>query len=219
MTGSSNQRMSASAQAVGKSQRLLHRERAIGIDEQFMVADGRPWPSMTRSGSRSGSLPIFILTKRQPSRSTQPDSWSRKLLVRIGGEAAAAIDRHAVAAAAEQSRQAADRGSCALRSHSAASTAEIAQAASPERPRLRTLRCIAIQQPGMSKLSRCVDRLGEQAAGSSDATAGIRIGVAEAGLGRRLRHAPRPASSRPSEACRRLPDRRSESDRRRPAAA
>src|SRR6185437_1901190 len=40
----------------------------------------------------------------------------------------------------------------AFRSHRAVSTAEMAQAAIPERPILRTARCMAFQQAGMSKL-------------------------------------------------------------------
>ena len=74
---------------------------------------------------RSGSLPIFILTKRQPSRSTQPRKLIAQFVVAYSGEPAAAIDRHRVAAArrAGRERQIEER---ALRSHSAASTAEIA---------------------------------------------------------------------------------------------
>ena len=55
----------------------LNREGPVGVDEQLTFADRRPWRPSTRCGSRAGSLPIFILTKRQPSRSTQPESWSR----------------------------------------------------------------------------------------------------------------------------------------------
>ena len=85
-------------------ERLLDRKRAVGVHEKRAIADRR-FGAATRSGSRSGSLPIFIFTQRQPSRSTQPASWSCKLVVRVGGEAAAAVDRHGVAAAAEKDRE------------------------------------------------------------------------------------------------------------------
>src|SRR5215468_865134 len=49
-----------------KAQCLLYSERAIGIDKQLTISDG-PRATSTRFGSCSGSLPIFILTNRQPS--------------------------------------------------------------------------------------------------------------------------------------------------------
>ena len=147
-TGSSNQRISASAQASREIERLLRPRRRRWRRRKARARRSPIWPALTRSGSRSGSLPIFILTKRQPSRSTQPESWSRSSVVRIGGEAAAAIDRHRDRGSGRAASRAAARAARAFRSHSAVSTAEIAHRGQPAAADIAHARCIAIQQPG-----------------------------------------------------------------------
>ncbi len=55
-------------------QRLLDGIGAVGVDEQARRRRSPLWRRGRAAGHRSGWVPIFIFTQRQPSRSTQPAS-------------------------------------------------------------------------------------------------------------------------------------------------
>ena len=144
VTGSSNQRISASRQASTKRS-ASRRERAVGVDEQIAVADGGLGGPPVRVALRLG--PDFHFDGLAAVALDPAGKLIAELAVRIGGEAPAAID---VDASRRRPSRAASGWSMifAFRSQSAASTAEMAQAARPDRPRLRTARSMASQHAG-----------------------------------------------------------------------
>ncbi len=179
-TGSSNQATLLARSARPMPSACLPRRRRSRRRTERGVADrALARPRRGRDPARA-RLPIFIFTQRQPSRSTQPASCSRSSLVAVAGEAAAAIDRRRRRASPEQ-RASGSAEQLRLQVPERASTAEIAVAASPARPRLRTARRIAAPAPAMSiasapstaSASVALDQRGDRR---------DRIGVADPGL-------------------------------------
>jgi hypothetical protein len=76
LTGSSNHRTanSEARAAIASACREANAPFASMNRPAFPIASRA---ARIRAGSRSGSLPIFIFTQWQPSRWTQPPSWSR----------------------------------------------------------------------------------------------------------------------------------------------
>src|SRR6202012_4540756 len=105
-----------------------------------------------RGTSAAGSRPTFILTRGIPS-ATQPDSWAHSSDSVY--EVRPPDPYTGTAGCARPSRSATQTSrSLALRSQSATSTAEIAIAATPGHPRLRTAAIIAHHAAGTASASR-----------------------------------------------------------------
>ena len=87
-----------------EAQRRLHRKSAVAVDEKLVVADGAP------GGHRPLGVALGIAADFHFDEATAVNLGPMRkllaqLLVGIGGEAAAAVDHHLVAAAAEKGRQ------------------------------------------------------------------------------------------------------------------
>ena len=123
-------------------QRLARHEGPVGIDEQGSLPDrlsGDPHPVRVAVG-----IGADLHLHEAAALVVHPAAeLVAQLLVRVGREAARAVDRDRAPQPAEEASRAAGRGAFALRSHSARSTAETAVAASPDRPMLRTAACMA----------------------------------------------------------------------------
>ena len=116
---------------------LLRTIGAVGVDEQT----GRPDRLLRRRDAGRVALGVSADLHFDPAATVffyPARELTRELAIIVAGEAAAAVDRNGIAIAPEQRRQAVVRAGPPSRSQSAVSTAEIAVAARPSRPRLRT---------------------------------------------------------------------------------
>ena len=91
---------------IGEFERLLDAIGAVGIDEQCGAVADRLLGRLDAPGILAPARePTFILTKAASFSFDPAAKLGLKFTVRIGGETAAAVDRHAVAVAAQHLEQ------------------------------------------------------------------------------------------------------------------
>ena len=136
-------------------------------------------------------------------RAAQPPA-ARAVGRAVRGEAAAAVDGHRFARARRAASRRGTSSRRAFRSHSAMSTAEIAIAATPGRPRLRTARTMRVPARPIAIGSRPTTSSRELVA-HQDGRRRVGVGVAHALHARGVDLARRRAWSSSRQACRPLP--------------
>ena len=133
----------------------------------------------------AGSAPIFILTRGNP-RSFQADSCRRQLVERVGREAAAAVRRDGRSGRPEQLDEGTPEQAGPSDPRSAMSTAAIAMAATPSRPRFRTARSMAAKVASTAS-GRCARTMDARCSRTKQRGRHVGVRVAETGLAARSR--------------------------------